>query len=247
MSPVVIVRLVWELLLGLLMYFESVLSLETPTSQDESERIRVLVVDDDPDTVELMACLLESEGFATLQAYGGEEALDVVREDQPDLVLLDVMLPDINGRDVCRVIKDTPELSDVFVILVSGHEVTGNRHVGAMESGADECLHKPIQIGELAARLRSFLRVHAAREELRKAREELKREVRARMEAEMELTLYASKLRDLSQRLIETQELERGGIARELHDGAGQPMTVLKSVFNELEDLLPAERGVATG
>jgi len=241
------------------MYFESVASVENPASHPDGETIRVLVVDDDPDTVELMVSLLESEGFATLQAHGGEEALRVVREDKPELVLLDVVLPDINGRDVCRTLKDDPELRDVFVILISGHEVTSDKRIRGLESGADEYLHKPIQIGELVARIRSFMRIHAAREELRQANgelefrvqertaelraanSELQREVTVRTEAEKKLTLYANELRTLSRRLIETQELERRRIARELHDEAGQAMTVLKFVFNELEDMLPSE------
>lgn len=231
--------------------------MDSSNSERNGATIRVLVVDDDADTVELMVRLLESEGFATLQAHGGEEALEVVRRERPELVLLDVVLPDINGRDVCRTIKDDPNLSEVFVILVSGHEVTRDKRIRGLESGADEYLHKPVQIAELVARIRSFVRIHEAREELKRANEglefrvqertselrtantELQREVDVRTKAEHKLKLYARELRSLSRRLIETQELERRRIARELHDEAGQAMTVLKFVFNELEDMLP--------
>lgn len=229
------------------------------TATAAPDAIRVLVVDDDPCTVELMVSLLTDEGFATLQAHGGEEALKIVRAERPELVLLDVVLPDLNGRDVCARIKEDPELHDVFVILVSGHEITREKRIKGLESGADEYLSKPVQIAELVARIRSFIRIHDARAALRKANEglerrvhertqelsaandSLRREIEERRKAEEQLQVYAGELRRLSRRLIETQELERRRIARELHDEAGQAMTVLKFVFNELEDMLPPE------
>jgi signal transduction histidine kinase len=241
------------------MYFELTEPVALPISEPNSGTIRVLVVDDDPDTVELMVGLLQLEGFATLEAHCGEEALEVVRAEKPELVLLDVVLPDINGRDVCRAIKDDPDLAEVFVILVSGQEITRDKRIRGLESGADEYLHKPIQIAELVARIRSFVRMREAREGLKRANEELetrvqeriaelrstntdlKREVEDRTKAEKKLKIYARELRGLSRRLIETQELERRRIARELHDEAGQTLTVLKFVFNELEDMLPTE------
>lgn len=241
------------------MYFQTPTAVQTQAATHTAVPIRVLVVDDDPDTVDLMVRLLESEGFATLQANSGQEALEIVRGEHPELVLLDVVMPGMNGREVCQVIKQDPALSDVFVILVSGHEITRDKRIKGLEIGADEYLHKPVQIAELIARIGSFVRIHEAREALRGANEELEQrvqdrtaelraantelrsEVEERKKAQDQLGLYASELRKLSRKLIETQEMERRRIARELHDEAGQAMTVLKFVFNELEDLLPPE------
>lgn len=241
------------------MYFQTPTAVQTQAATHTDVPIRVLVVDDDPDTVDLMVRLLESEGFATLQANSGQEALEIVRAEHPELVLLDVVMPGMNGREVCQVIKQDPALSDVFVILVSGHEITRDKRIKGLEIGADEYLHKPVQIAELIARIGSFVRIHEAREALRGANEELEQrvqdrtaelraantelrsEVEERKKAQDQLGLYASELRKLSRKLIETQEMERRRIARELHDEAGQAMTVLKFVFNELEDLLPPE------
>ncbi len=127
-----------------------------------------------------MVRLLESEGFATLQANSGAEALEVVRRDRPELVLLDVVMPGMNGREVCQTIKQDPELSSLFVILVSGHEVTMDKRIKGLEIGADEYLHKPVQIGELIARIRSFVRIHEAQEALRGANEELEQRLQVR-------------------------------------------------------------------
>lgn len=234
-------------------------AVQTQAAPHTAGPIRVLVVDDDPDTVDLMVRLLESEGFATLQANSGVEALEVVRRELPELVLLDVVMPGMNGREVCQTIKQDPALSGVFVILVSGHEITLDKRIKGLEIGADEYLHKPVQISELIARIRSFVRIHEAQAALRGANEELEQrvqdrtaelrqtnsdlvnEIEERKKAQDQLGLYASELRKLSRKLIETQEMERRRIARELHDEAGQAMTVLKFVFNELEDLLPPE------
>lgn len=241
------------------MYFDSLMAPSHSTSDPDKASIRVLVVDDDPCTVELMVSLLQDEGFATLEAGNGKEALDLVRRERPELVLLDVVLPDLNGREVCARIKEDPELKDVFIILISGHEITREKRIMGLESGADEYLSKPVQIAELVARIRSFIRIHEASEALRSANESLEIRVEERtgelsranesLRLEIEehrktaekLQLYAGELRRLSRRLIETQELERRRIARELHDEAGQAMTVLKFVFDELEDMLPEE------
>jgi signal transduction histidine kinase len=239
------------------MFLDTFMSAPQSSQAPKPGAIRVLVVDDDPCTVELMVSLLTDEGFATLEAHRGTEALEIARREKPELVLLDVVLPDINGREVCRQLKDDPDTAGVFVILISGHEITREKRIKGLESGADEYLSKPVQIAELVARIRSFIRIHEARQALRKANEDLElrvnertRELRhvnetlrdevvERRKAEEQLKIYAGQLRRLSRRLIETQELERRRIARELHDEAGQAMTVLKFVFNELEDMLP--------
>lgn len=206
-----------------------------------------------------MVALLHDEGFHTLEAHSGEAALEIAHREQPELVLLDVVLPDLNGREVCQRIKSAPDLRNTFVILISGHEVSCENRVRGLEVGADEYLSKPVQLAELVARIRSFIRIHDSGQALRQVNEDLelrvgertseltaavddlRREVSVRENAEQKLQVYTDELRKLSRKLIETQEQERRRIARELHDEAGQAMTVLKFVFSEIEGILPEE------
>lgn len=117
--------------------------------------MKILVVDDDPLTAEGIAGHLQNEGFRTKIASGGTRALDLVRSWKPDLVCLDIMMPGMNGYDVCRGIrKSQPDLPIVF-ISAKNEEMDV---VIGLELGADEFIRKPFGKGELLARIRAVLR-----------------------------------------------------------------------------------------
>jgi two-component system, OmpR family, alkaline phosphatase synthesis response regulator PhoP len=117
-------------------------------------RRTVLVVDDDAKTVELVKLYLSRDGYLVLTAYDGVEALRLVRENSPDLIVLDLMLPDIDGFEVCRTLRNE---SDVPVIMLTARTTDQDKLKG-LNLGADDYVTKPFSPRELAARVRTVFR-----------------------------------------------------------------------------------------
>src|SRR6201996_4307570 len=115
---------------------------------------RILVVDDDSSLAEMLTIVLQGEGFDTTVVSDGAQALPAVREHAPDLVLLDLMLPGMNGIDVCRAIRAE---SGVPVVMLTAKTDTVDVVLG-LESGADDYIVKPFKPKELVARIRARLR-----------------------------------------------------------------------------------------
>lgn len=130
-----------------------------------SEHRKILVVDDTPQNVKLLCDLLAAKGYDVVSASSGPEALERLAKDAPDLVLLDVVMPEMSGYEVCRVIREKPETRLLPVVMVTALDPAEER-VKGIEAGADEFLSKPINAGELLARVRSLLRIRALHEEL---------------------------------------------------------------------------------
>src|SRR5271154_7602518 len=135
----------------------------------------ILVVDDSSEIRQLFSGCLREEGYEVLDAATGQQGLKLTRAHFPDLVLLDVRLPDISGVEVCRQIKVNPALKDVFVALCSG-EATGDEHkVNGFQTGADEYLVKPFGIQELLARVQTLVRLRNTAAALRASEEHHRR------------------------------------------------------------------------
>lgn len=118
---------------------------------------RILIVDDDKEVVRLMRAYLEQAGFETLVAYDGETALHVMRREKPDLLLLDLMLPDRDGWEVTRVVRSDPGLSQTPIIMLTARVDVTDRIVG-LAMGADDYVTKPYDPREVVARVRARLR-----------------------------------------------------------------------------------------
>jgi len=115
---------------------------------------KILVVDDEKKIVDIVKAYLERENYQVIVAYDGEEALDLAREQQPALLILDLMLPGISGWDVCRILRK--ELDTPIIMLTARDEVT-DKIVG-LELGADDYVTKPFDPKELVSRVKSVLR-----------------------------------------------------------------------------------------
>jgi diguanylate cyclase (GGDEF)-like protein len=133
---------------------------------------RILVVDDNEDNIEVLKVRLESWGYRTTSAYNGADALKSVESEPPDLILLDVMMPEISGIEVARLIKANKVLPFIPIIMQTALDSTEDKVVG-LEAGADDYITKPIDFAELKARLRSMLRIKRLQESLEEREKEL--------------------------------------------------------------------------
>jgi putative two-component system response regulator len=125
---------------------------------DGNGRSLVLVVDDDTSIRRGLAYLLNREGYSTLEAADGGQALDLVRDERPDLILLDMMMPHVSGLEVCRQIKGGEETRLIPVVMITAVNNPDDK-IAAIEAGADDFLNKPVNLAELRARVRSLLRM----------------------------------------------------------------------------------------
>ena len=138
-----------------------------------SGKPRILVVDDTPENIRLLEALLEPRGYAVITASSGQEALAKLRDQHPDLVLLDVVMPEMDGYQVCRRLREDPATTVLPVVMVtaSGSE----QRVAAIEAGADDFISKPLDQAELLARIRSLLRIKQYHDKIEAQAAELKR------------------------------------------------------------------------
>lgn len=126
---------------------------------------KILAVDDNPNALDVLAASLGEAGFAVLTATSAEEALQVVAKTPPDLILLDLMMPDMNGHDLLRELKAKKDTSDIPVVVITALDQVEEKEK-AIEGGADDFLAKPIARSELLIRVRTLLKVKRLRREL---------------------------------------------------------------------------------
>ncbi|MBI4706684.1 MAG: response regulator transcription factor [Candidatus Omnitrophica bacterium] len=118
---------------------------------------KILIVDDEKDIVKMLDYNLKKEGFRTALAYDGEDALDLARRERPDLILLDLMLPEIDGLEVCKQLKKEEKTAGIPVIMLTAKSQEADKVIG-LELGADDYITKPFSIRELIARVKVVLR-----------------------------------------------------------------------------------------
>jgi pilus assembly protein CpaE len=118
---------------------------------------RILVADDDETIIRLLTITLRNEGYELIIARNGRDALDMTNQEQPDMAILDVMMPEMTGFEVCHALRAQPETATMPIIILSGLADVDDK-VSGIQAGADEYVTKPIDLRELAARVSGLLR-----------------------------------------------------------------------------------------
>jgi two-component system cell cycle response regulator len=129
-------------------------------------RAKVLVADDEHQIRDLLSEFLISEGYEVLLASNGEEATELAEREYPDVILLDVKMPGIDGIEVCRRLKAEPKTQYIPIIMITGYD---ENKIDSIEAGADDFVNKPIDLVELAVRVKSILRIRYLTDELERA------------------------------------------------------------------------------
>ena len=162
---------------------------------------KILIVDDDPLAFIALESIFEGQPYQLIHAQNGPSALEKATEIMPDLILLDVMMPDMDGFEICRRIRSTPKLAEVPIIILTALDDRSSRLIG-IEAGADDFISKPADRQELRLRVHTILRLNRYR------------------------TLHTQRenLRQMAGHVIRAQEDERRRLSREIHDDLGQAL-----------------------
>ncbi len=191
----------------------------------------ILVVDDNPLVLRASGRILREAGYTVIEASSGAECLRLAREYTPDLILLDVVMDEPNGVEICRQLKADPALAHSFVILFSGIKTESNDQALGIEVGADGYITRPISNRELVARVQGMLRIRAVEDELRANEERL-----AQMVEERTRELRAAQEQLLRQERLTLLGQIAGGIGHELRG----PLSAISNAAYLLRQILAA-------
>ena len=122
-----------------------------------TEKIKILLVDDEPDILEFISYNLVKEGFEVFTCGNGKDAILMAQKERPQIIILDVMMPDLDGIETCRVIRETPELKDVLIAFLTARNEDYSQIAG-FDAGADDYINKPIKPRVLVSRIKALLR-----------------------------------------------------------------------------------------
>ena len=142
----------------------------------------ILVVDDEPNNLRVLSTILTKHGYKVQKAIGGNLAVSAASTAPPDLILLDIMMPQINGYEVCKKLKSIDETRKIPVIFLSGLDQTTDK-VKAFESGGVDYITKPFQVDEVLARIENQLTLRNLQKQLQKQNNYLQQQIEARKQA----------------------------------------------------------------
>ncbi len=145
--------------------------------ETQEQHTKILVVDDYAENVELVQELLVTNGYQVTPAYSGEEALEKIKREIPDLILLDIMMPKIDGYQVCEKLRKDEETKEIPIIFVTAKTEVKDWTHAIFNVGVNSYITKPINPKKLLEKVKSVLRMKQSRDELRKTREKLSKTV----------------------------------------------------------------------
>ncbi len=117
---------------------------------------KILIVDDEQDIVESLSFMLQAKGYETICAYDGEEGLKLAKEAAPDLIMLDVMMPKINGYKICRLLKYDAKYKNIPIIMLTARSQESDKTIGE-ETGADEYITKPFEFNDVLEVMQKYI------------------------------------------------------------------------------------------
>jgi len=189
------------------------------TDEDnKTHKPRILCVDDEPHNLILMEALLSPDGYEVVSAVNGEEALEIIRTEQIDICLLDVMMPGLDGFEVCRLIKSDEERANIPVIMITAHGDMEKRIQGT-EAGAEDFISKPFDSTEVLARVKMLLHAKSQNERRSKTFSE-GLVVSARKASDADI-------RNFARRVIEMEDELRKKVVSELQDKIASNLTAI--------------------
>jgi CheY-like chemotaxis protein len=164
----------------------------------------ILIVDDTPHNIQVLSAMLESQGYQVKKAISGQFALQGVKLAQPDLILLDVYMPGMNGYDVCQKLKSMPETRDIPVIFISASNNVADK-IKAFEVGGIDYIVKPFQAEEILVRVSNQLNLRSLAQQLKEQNALMQKEIRQRHESEARERANIQKLEMLVEQIKRTQ------------------------------------------
>lgn len=176
----------------------------------------ILVVDDERDNLELLSTILESEGYQVRQAINADIAFRSIKLQPPELILLDIRMPEIDGYQLCQQLKSNPEIKDIPVIFVSGLGRDNDKGKG-FEVGAVDFITKPFQLEETIARVKHQLTIRRLEIELKRTNHELSQQ-KYRLQVEIYIRQQAENKLKNSKVLLETTDRQLQAVLIELQN-----------------------------
>jgi DNA-binding response OmpR family regulator len=124
----------------------------------KTQKSKILIVDDDPYIRQLVSVNIESAGYETAVVTSGKEALDEIQRNPPDLMILDVMMPELDGWEICKIIRDNCNLKNLKIVILTAKDAEKDKMIGKHILGADEYITKPFDIDALLFTIRNLLK-----------------------------------------------------------------------------------------
>ncbi len=199
------------------------------------QKARILIVDDEPRNLRLIEAMLGPDGHITLTAANAAEALALVARQAPDLILLDIMLPDRSGFEVASQLKSNAATKGIPIIMVTALDDRESRLAG-LNAGAEEFITKPVDRPELLIRVRNLLRLKEYSDFLADHNRILEKQVRERTAT---LAEEIQERKRLEQEILEISDHEQQRIGRDLHDSVCQQLTGIELMSHALRKALP--------
>lgn len=216
---------------------------------DQEVESEILIVEDNQNSLDLLSDIMTKAGFRVRQAQDGEMALMTVRSKIPDLILLDVRMPYMDGFSVCEQLKNDEKTSDIPIIFLTANNDEESRIKG-LSLGAIDWLGKPYNPEEVLLRVRTNIELRKLKTRLaelcRLRTKELEEEIVERKRVEGQLRQSKAMLQELTGHLQEVREQERTNISREIHDQLGQTLTVAKIQLVRSLDVIALDSPIKT-